>query len=135
MKIIKGFTLVELMIVILIIGILGAVAYPNYTNYVTQARRNEAITLLLEMMQQQERFFTEELTYTQDFTRLGYTINPGTGTVNSENGFYLMWAMPCGTEPLVNCVILAAQPQGVQNGDGNITLNSRGVRAPATHWQ
>ena len=130
----KGLNLIELMIVVAILGILGAIAYPQYNQYVTRARRNDGIATLLQVMQQQERFFTEQLTYTIDLATLGYTVGGG-GRVATENGHYLVSAAICAGETIDRCVMLTAEPQGVQAGDGNITLDSRGSRAPATHWQ
>ena len=131
----KGFTLIELMIVIAIIGFLSAIALPSYQNYVTQARRGEAVSLLLEMMQQQERFFIEQFTYTLDLSQLGYTVtDPSLGSVASENDFYLATAAVCAGETIRSCVELTATPQGLQNGDVTITLDSRGNRAPEAVW-
>ena len=132
MRLLKGFSLIELMIVIAIIGILTAIAFPNYNRYVVQARRTDATSLLLQMIQQQERYFTEQLTYTTDLMNLGY----GVGTqVPSEGGHYLVSATACAGLTIDRCVLLTAEPQGVQSADGNITLDSRGIREPATHWQ
>jgi type IV pilus assembly protein PilE len=59
----KGFTLIELMIVVAIVGILAAVAYPSYREYIARARRADAKTVLLEDAQYLERFFTQGGTY------------------------------------------------------------------------
>ncbi len=59
----RGFTLIELMIVIAIVGILAAIAYPSYTDYVERARRNDAKAVILEASQFMERWFTERGTY------------------------------------------------------------------------
>src|SRR5206468_8545110 len=58
-----GFTLVELMIVMAIIGILAALAWPSYTRPLTRARRVEGQVALIEAMQQQERFRSQHNTY------------------------------------------------------------------------
>ncbi len=130
----KGFSLIEIMIVIAIIGILGAIAYPNYTAWVIQSRRSEGISMLLQIQQQQERYFTEQLTYASDLTLLGFTVDAN-GKVTTEGGHYLISAGLCTSLTISRCVLMTAEPQGVQSGDGNISLDSRGIRAPASHWQ
>jgi prepilin-type N-terminal cleavage/methylation domain-containing protein len=59
----KGFTLIEVMIVVAIIGIISAVAYPSYLRYVTKSKRTECRTAIMQVMQQQERYFTQQNTY------------------------------------------------------------------------
>ncbi|RZM02652.1 MAG: type IV pilin protein, partial [Variovorax sp.] len=58
-----GFTLIELMIVVAIVGILATIAYPSYRESVLKGRRAEARTALLELMQQQERYMTQRGAY------------------------------------------------------------------------
>jgi len=60
----KGFTLIELMIVVAIIGILAAVAYPSYTEYVRRTHRAEIASLLLEQTQALERHYSRTGQYT-----------------------------------------------------------------------
>ena len=59
----KGFTLIELMIVVVIVGIIVAFAYPNYKDFVDRAKRNEAKAILLEIAQNQERFYLQNNRY------------------------------------------------------------------------
>jgi type IV pilus assembly protein PilE len=58
-----GFTLIELMITIVIVGVLTAIAYPSYTEYVQRSRRAEAAGSMLENAQFMERIFTQNQTY------------------------------------------------------------------------
>lgn len=62
----NGFTLIEVMIVVAIIGILAAVAYPSYREYVARSRRAEAKAILVASQQWMERFYTENFRYDQN---------------------------------------------------------------------
>ena len=84
-KPIMGFTLVELMTVILVLGILVGVGVPTYRDYVMRAKRAEAKTTLMRVQAQQEKFYMQNNTYTTDVN------NPppvGLGIPASENLYY-----------------------------------------------
>ena len=70
----KGFTLIELMIVVAIIGILAAIAIPNFLTYQCKARQSEAKTNLGGIRVSQEAYYAEYDTYTADWTKLGYRV-------------------------------------------------------------
>lgn len=59
-----GFTLVEIMIVVLIVGVLMAIAYPNYQNHAIKTKRAAATACLLTQAQFMERYYTTNLSYT-----------------------------------------------------------------------
>ena len=81
----QGITLLELMIVVMIVGILAAVAYPNYRDFAARAKRNEAKAALLKIAVNQERFYLNNNTYTNDMTQLGF---PVSDDYVSETGSY-----------------------------------------------
>ena len=82
----KGFTLIELMIVVAIIGILAAIAIPNFLAYQARAKQSEAKTNLGGIYTSQVGYFGEYNTYTGDFSLLGYTIAGSTGRYNFSVG-------------------------------------------------
>jgi type IV pilus assembly protein PilE len=59
----SGFTLIELMIVVAIIGVLAAIAYPNYTDYIMRSRVNEAVAGLSDLRVKMEQYFQDNRTY------------------------------------------------------------------------
>jgi type IV pilus assembly protein PilE len=79
----KGFTLVELLIVITMIGVLAMIAIPSYNNHVTKTRRSDAKISLMKAAQDLERCFTENDSYTSGAGCTDYT-----GGVASDEGFY-----------------------------------------------
>lgn len=67
----RGVTLMELMIVVVIVGILAAIAYPNYRDFTDRAKRTEAKAILLEIAQNEERFYLQNSRY-GTMAELGY---------------------------------------------------------------
>ena len=98
----KGFTLIELMIVVAIIGILAAIAIPNFLKYQCKAKQSEAKTNLGSLRVAQEAYFAEYDKYKQATTGIGFTIK-GTQrytyavTGTSTNGFTATASAPSGS--------------------------------------
>jgi len=77
----RGFTLIEIMIVVAIVAILAAIALPSYQRHVTETRREAAQGCLLELAQFAERYYTTRMTY------IGLTL-PATQCRNDLAVFY-----------------------------------------------
>jgi len=107
MKKIKGFTLIELMIVVAIVGILAAVGYPSYQNSVRKANRADAMDRLLDTAQRLERCFTTYGTYNnancaiQNGNVLASTKTYYNITVVSDASTYTLTASPVTGQPQV----------------------------------
>jgi len=124
----KGFTLIELMVTIAIIGIIFGIAVPGYQNYVMRADRSDGIRLMTSMLQAQERFYTDNGSYTNNLTNLGYA---SAANVASNAGHYSISAGQCTDAggvllALTQCVELSAVGQDKQATDGDLTMNSLG---------
>lgn len=122
----RGFTLTELMITVAILSIVAAIAYPIYSGYTVTASRSEGKIALSKMAMAQERFFSENNSYTTNISQLpGFNSSP----FLTEKGKYSISAA-AGPGGITTSYVLSAAPQGSQTSDicTNITLTSAGVK-------
>ena len=118
----RGFTLVELMVAVAIVGLLSSLAYPSFSEYIVRAKRQSAQEVLYRITSQQEQFFADNKTYARNLTDLGYAsslmalddegqvvpfgsakknyglalIWPGTPTASGTTLTYAIYAYPYG---------------------------------------
>lgn len=128
----QGFSLMELMIVVAIVGILAGIAYPSYQNYVLRSGRADGQAKLMEIIQAQERFYSQNQTYVTNLGAggLGYGVAADAG-VPSDERRYTITAAACGGTTIARCVTLTAARAGTQQQDnecGSLSLDSRGTK-------
>ena len=117
----KGFTLIELVVAIVIVGILAAIAIPAYSTYVAKAHRTDAKTALLDMASLEERFFSTNNNYSQTPSDLGYT---GALPFPVGSGYYNITVLT---------VVAAVAPSGTPNGTpATYTITASAVGNQAT---
>ena len=112
----RGFTLLELMIVVAIVAILAAIAYPTYISYVTKTRRNAASACLSEYSNYMERYYTTNLRYDQDTSGTANTLTPGMldCSADSQTGTYYSYSFAKTPALSQSTYKILATPQGVQ---------------------
>ncbi len=130
----NGFTLIELMIVVAVIAIITLIAFPSYQQYVVRAKRAEGRAALLGAVQNLERFFTNNNTYTVDLAAAGirafsadtaaasaYTIAVGPGAAGIASSFVAR-AIPSNlTDP--ECGTLTYNQTGQKGMEGATATN------------
>lgn len=128
----RGFTLIELMIAIAVLGILLAIAMPNYNKYVREARRAEAQSQMLEIRLGMERWRANNSTYSGTVSDSGFT-----GT----NDYYTYTITGAtGSAYTINAAAVATKSQvNDKTGSGTsctpMTLNQSGDKTPAACWK
>lgn len=124
----SGFSLLELLITVMIIGVLAAIAYPAYIDHMNKTRRTDGQAALMNLASYMESYYTENNTY------VGATLANLGLTAASPQGFYNVGI----TNASATAYTLSATPVGAQATDtcGTLTLTNTNVRGPNLEcWQ
>lgn len=123
-KRLSGFTLIEIMIVVAIIGILAAIAMPQYQGYIQKGRRAAAQAFLLQVAQRQQQFYLDNRAYAASLTNLNVPVP------NDVSPYYELVDMPTTDTP--PSFRIEIKPTGIQakNNEPKLAIDAAGVRSP-----
>lgn len=139
----RGFTLIEMMVVVAVIGILAAIAYPSYQRYVQRTQRSVAQQLMMEISSRQAQHLLDARSYTAVLSDPGGadkglfpTVSPEGWTCNAATCTNGRYNITVAADNLVAppTFTVTATAIGSQLDDGNLTLNHLGQKTPLAKW-
>lgn len=124
-----GFTLMELLITVAIVGILASVAYPSYSDFVIRSNRSEAQRELMRFANLQEQVFVDRRSYAADMTGLGES----SATILTESKNYRIRVIN-QTRTTFTLRAIAQNNQVNDVGCVRLNIDQLGTKTPATCW-
>ena len=122
-----GFTLIELMITVAIIGVLGAIAYPSYQDSVRKSRRAEGRSAMMEVLQQQERYMTQNNTYLAFSDTATSSVFKNFSGDSKAKASYWVGSRACSGDIKI-CVEVFGTPKYTDPDITELTITSTGIK-------
>lgn len=132
MKIQEGFSLIELMIAVVVVGILAAVAFPSYQNYVIKSNRAAAQAFMVDAASREKQYLLDARSYVSVADNSGFTALGMTVPSDVSKHYTIAISAPAATPP--SFTVTATPTSSQQTDDGALTLTSDGTKGPSGKW-
>src|SRR5262249_21719956 len=122
----RGFTLMELVVVLAIVGILAAIALPSYQAQMRKSHRATAQSYMMDLAQRQGQYLLDARAYAATEAQLGYS------TPSDVAPYYTIGIVTPVVSPAA--FTITATAIGAQVADGDLTLDNQGTKTPSDKW-
>lgn len=133
----SGFTLLELVIVVVIVGILAAIAYPSYQEHLKKSRRAAAQSYLMDLAQREQQYLLDARTYAANEVALSAVAPADVSqfyTIAIDNANAMDNTCAIDAAAPVPKFMITATAIGAQVSDGDLKIDNRGTKCPSTKW-
>lgn len=135
MKHAKGFTLIEIMIVVAIMGVLAAIAIPQYSQYVVRGNRSAAQSFMMDVANREKQYLLDARSYTNNWALTDPAPNLAmTAPANVVHNYTITIATVASPPAFKITATPVVGGQQAKAGDGNLTLDDLGVKGPVGKW-
>jgi type IV pilus assembly protein PilE len=130
----RGFTLIELIITVAVIGMLAAIAFPSYQDYIKRSHRSSAQSLMLDLANREQQYLLDNRAFLGGGASAVTTLLP-TGVPAEVSGFYTVTITATAGAPPTFEIKATPKTGTVMAGEAAFTLDQDGTRLPAGKWQ
>jgi len=128
-----GFTLIELMIAVAIVGLLLAVAFPSYQEYIRRGNRAAAQSFMTAVAQKEEQYLLDARMYASVASNAGFSAL-GLAVPAEVSKYYDLTVAPVGGDTRTYLIQAVPISGTAQTSDGTLTLNNSGTKTPSAKW-